>query len=292
MLIKRNMLLYFRDRQNVFYSMFAVFLMLGLYLLFLSGMMENNLRAAMGVGEDFNTGSVMTGIVLAGMVATTSVTSGLVGIVRFVADKESAAWDFFTTPISRRNILFSYVIGAALIGLIMTVVALFISVGYLALNGNNVLNPRSVGLLFITAVLNALCANALVFLLTSIAKTREAFSSLNTIVSSLIGFLMGVFIPIGNMPDAVAWVLRLFPLNHGASMFRQVLAGDALYNLFYTVNAPAEYHEQFRLFFGVALQYGDFTSNFWFSAAVLAVSAVVFYGISLAIMSKNKALLR
>ena len=287
MLIKRNMLVYFRDRSTVIFSLYAVFIMIGLYILFLGRIMEQALQsilAGAGAAANIPSGPVMTSVVLAGIVASTAVTSGMFGIYRFVADKESAAKDFFTTQISKRKIVFSYVVGAALIGLIMASAALAISLIYLAINGNNVINLQNLGRLAVTAILTALCANSMVYLISVVAKTREAFMGLTNILTTLIGFLMGVFIPIGNLPDTVAWVLRLFPLSHGASMFRQIFADEVLYELFAYVNAPPQYLEEFRLFFGVVFRFGDYTTSFWFSAAVLAVATVFFYGMSLVVM--------
>ncbi|MCL2198901.1 MAG: ABC transporter permease [Defluviitaleaceae bacterium] len=281
-LVKRNMLVYFRDGRNVFFSLFSVMLMVGMYVLFLGRSMEQALQSM--IGTDLSHGPVMTSIILAGMAATTSVTIGMIGIYRFVDDKEGAAKDFLTTPISRRKIIFSYVTGAALIGLIMTTAILTISIFYLVLNGSNILTVNNVFRIIVTAVLTTLCANSMVFMLTTITKTRESFSSLITLVSTIIGFAMGVFLPMGNMPHTVARVLHFFPLNHGASMFRQIFADEKLANLF--AGVPVEYLHEFRMFFGIALQYGDYVSSFWFSAGVLAVTAVVFYGLSLAIMRK------
>ncbi|MCL2387437.1 MAG: ABC transporter permease [Defluviitaleaceae bacterium] len=286
MLIKRNIKLYFRDKMNVFFSLMAVFIMIALYVLFLGSVMESALLNI--IGMEIDAGPIMTSIVMAGMIATTSVTSGLAGIYRFIADKERAAKDFFTTPISRRKILFSYVISAAVISVIMSTAALFVSLVYLAIRGNNLITPLNIVMLFVAIILTALCANSMVFFLSSLAKTREAFSSLNIILGTLIGFFMGVYIPIGNLPSGVQWALRLFPLNHGASMFRQILTEDMLTNLFAHPNAPDEYLEHFRLFFGVTFQYRNFTSSFWFSAAVLAITAVIFYALSLAVVAKRR----
>ena len=291
MLIKRNILIYFRDRRNVIFSLYAVFFMIGVYLLFLSRTMEAALRNMLELDATFNIGPIMTSIVLAGMIASTAVTSGQIGIFRFVADKEGPARDFFTTPISRRKIIASYVIGAAIIGLIMTGATLAVSLVYLAINGGVTLGGNMLARLALTAALTALCANAFVFLLTTLAKTRESFNAIINLVSAMIGFMLGVFIPIGNLPDSVGWIIRLFPLTHGASMFRQVLADEALYSLFYTVQAPSEYLEEFREFFGIALRYGGFVSSFWFSAGVLAAAAAVFYGVGLWIIAYKKVVL-
>jgi hypothetical protein len=75
---------------------------------------------------------------------------------------------------------------------------------------------------------------------------------------------------------------KCFPMSHAASMFRKILADDELSTLF--ADAPPETLENLREFFGVVYTYGEFTSGFWFSAAVLAVTTVAFYVLSLQIL--------
>jgi multidrug/hemolysin transport system permease protein len=52
-LIKRNLKLFFRDRTSVFFSLLAVFLIIGLYVLFLGNMMVNNLKSLLAENARF-----------------------------------------------------------------------------------------------------------------------------------------------------------------------------------------------------------------------------------------------
>jgi len=285
MLIKRNLLLFFRDRENVFFSLLAVFIIIGLYVLFLGDIMEQGLRAQLGFDSD-KIGVTMASLTLAGMVAVTSVTSSLGSISVGISDKESAAKDFLTSPVSRGKIMFSYMTGSAAVGFIMTLAALVLVLAYIALNGGAL--PCAVGFarLLLTAVLSVLCGNAIVYFIAVFVKTVNAFSALSTVVGTMIGFLMGIYIPIGQLPGAVQWVIKCFPMTHAASMFRQVLADGELAVLF--AGAPPESLDRFRETFGVVFSYGGFTSSFWFSAAVLAATTAVFYIASLALMKARR----
>jgi len=287
MLIKRSLLLYFRDRQNIIFSLSAVFVMIGMYIFFLSSAQEAFLRNVFGLDPSIDIGSVMTSVVFAGMIASTSVTSGMIGLFIFFADKTRAAKDFLTTPVSRQKLMLSYVVASAIIGFVMTIALMLVCLLYLALNGH-MISPQNFALLILTAVLTGLCANSLIFLISTIAKTENAFGSLCSVVATVIGFMMGVYIPLGNFPEAVQWVLRMFPLSHAASMFRQILADDALYAIFANSTASSQELLEFRLFFGIVFQYGDYISTFWFSAMVMVVTTVVLYGIALMVASKGK----
>ena len=281
MLIKRNILLFFRDRANVFFSLLAVFIIIALYALFLGDAMEESLAQVIGFESD-KIGVIMASLTLGGMVAVTSVTGCLGAVAIGVSDKDTAAKDFHTSPVSRKKITQSYILGSAAVGFIMTLAALATVLAYIALNGGLLPSASDFARLFLTVVLSVLCGNSIVFFLSLFVKSLNAFTSLSTIVGTMIGFLMGIYVPVGQFPEAVQWVIKCFPMTHAASMFRQILADAELAALF--ENAPPETLSAFRETFGVVFSYGEYVSGFWFSAAVLSVTVVVFYAASLMVM--------
>jgi len=277
MLVKRIILLFFRDKSNVFFSLLAVFIILGLYVLFLGDITAQALQSQLGF-ESEKTGMIMASIMLGGMVAVTSVTGCMGALGISVEDKQKAAKDFLTSPAPRWKITMGYILGSALVGFIMTLLALVISIAYIYSQGGSFLVTVDILRLLLTVLLSVLCGNSMVYCLSGFIKTQNAFTSASTVLGTLIGFLMGIYIPVGQFPDSVQWLVKCFPMSHAASMFRQILADDELSNLFSA--APPEALEGFRELFGVVYTYGGFTSGFWFSAAVLAVGTVLFYFLS------------
>ncbi|MCL2563156.1 MAG: ABC transporter permease [Oscillospiraceae bacterium] len=285
MLIKRNVLLFFRDKASVFFSLLGTLIILMLYILFLGNMMEEGLRQTLGFDSDLIR-PVMASIVMAGMVAVTSVSGCLGALETRVADRGTAGRDFFTSPISRGKLTRGYMLGSAVVGLVMTLVTLVISMAYIAISGGGLPELGDLGRLALTLVLSVLCANSMMFLITAFVKTDAAFSALSALFGSMLGFIMGVFIPIGTMPAAVQWVIRLFPMSHAAAMFRQIMADGPLEALF--AGAPPEYLQNFREVYGIVYTYGDYTGSFWFSAAVLAGFTLVFYFLSVVVVRKQR----
>ena len=109
---------------------------------------------------------------------------------------------------------------------------------------------------------------------------------MGTIIGTLLGFIMGIYIPIGTLPEAMQWLIKLFPMTHAACMFKQIFADGELSALF--AAAPPEALQETREMFGVALTFGGFEGGFWFSAVILAATTVVFYGASLAVMKLRR----
>jgi len=285
MLAKRIILLFFRDKANVFFSLLAVLIIIGLYVLFLGDMMVQGLEAQLGFHSNM-IAVTMASITLAGMIAVTSVTSCMGAMGISIEDKEVAAKDFLTSPASRSKITLGYILGSASIGLILTIIALALCVVYIVSKGGNIPSATDMALLLMTSVLSVLCGISMVYFFCSFVKTSNAFSAISTVIGTLIGFLMGIYIPIGNFPNAVQWVIKCFPMSHAASMFRLLLADRELADLF--SGAPPEVLEQFRELFGIVFVYGDQTSTFWLSAAYLTFSTTLFSVLSLIAMRLQK----
>jgi multidrug/hemolysin transport system permease protein len=277
MLIKRNILLFFRDKANVFFSLLAVFIIIALYALFLGGVMVDGLAEIPGLtaaGKD-KLEVIASGIILSGMVAVTSVTAaqGALGVA--VLDKTGAGKDFLTSPVRKEKTVFSYIIGSAFCSGIMTLIALVLTLGYLLILGGELPSAARFGNLAITLILSVLCGNAFVYFISTFIKTPSAFTAFSTVLGTLIGFVMGIYIPIGQLPEGVGWVIKCFPMSHAASMFKLSIIDDEMAAAF-----TPEIADALRETFGIIFTYGDYTSSFWFSALILIISTVVFFGLA------------
>ncbi|MCL1990378.1 MAG: ABC transporter permease [Defluviitaleaceae bacterium] len=283
MLIKRHLLLFFRDKGNVFFSMLAVIIVIMLYIIFLADLMADAIVGEIPHASAADIRLVISGLVLSGTVAVATVSSCLSGMTRIIIDREEKAKDFFSSPIPRSTLMFSYVISSGIIGFIMSGLALITTVIYLSISGGNFPTLENLILLIFTLFLGVLSANSMMFLLTCFIKSRNAFGSLGSIIGTLIGFLTGVYIPIGQLPNGVAWIVRLFPTSHTASMFRQLLASPVLNDL----GAPTELVTELNYFFGITFRFGSFTTNFLFSTLLLLGTSMGCYMTGLSLMRKR-----
>ncbi|MDR0974239.1 MAG: ABC transporter permease [Ruminococcus sp.] len=279
MLIKRNITLFFRDKASVFFSLLAVFIIIALYALFLGGVMVDNFADIPGLSPDTKDklDVIASGIILPGMVAVTSVTAAAGALGISVMDKTGAGKDFLTSPVKREKTVLSYIIGSAVCSGIMTLIALILSQGYILILGGEIPSAQSFGMIFITLILSVLCGNAFVYFLSTFIKTPSAFTAFSTVLGTLIGFIMGIYIPIGQLPEGVGWVIKCFPMSHAASMYKIAIIGDELSAAFPDENMRTEIYR----IFGVTFTYGDFTSGFWSSALVLGLSTFLFFGLSI-----------
>ena len=93
----------------------------------------------------------------------------------------------------------------------------------------------------------------IMYALTSFVKSTGGFASFFSIVSVAIGFLTGIYIPMGSMPEGMQVVGTLMPATHMSSIFRDLIAGGALDQSFAGIDSTS-----FRAKMGFDLSLGDF----------------------------------
>ena len=88
-LIKRNLMLYFRDRTSVFFSLLSVVMVITMYILFLAELQFSNVEESV---QQFASATEIRELVhswiLAGLLSIVPITSSLGGLVNIVADRQ------------------------------------------------------------------------------------------------------------------------------------------------------------------------------------------------------------
>ena len=71
-------------------------------------------------------------------------------------------------------------------------------------------------------LISVMASSSMTFFLVSFFTNNNAFGTACTVIGTMIGFLTGVYLPIGTLPSAMQWVIKLFPVSHSAALLRQV----------------------------------------------------------------------
>ena len=277
----RNLRIFFRDRAAVFFSLLAVFIIIGLYALFLSDVWTAELEGFTGVRY------MMDSWIMAGLLAVTSVTTTMGAFGVMVEDRSKKIYkDFSVTPVRRGSLAGGYVISAVTIGIIMGVITLILAELYIVSGGGELLDAgamlKTLGMIVFSTIANT----SMVLLIVSFFKSANAYATACTVIGTLIGFLTGIYMPVGNLPEGVQWVVKCFPPSHSALLFRRIMMEAPVSQSF--SGAPEEVADGFMHQMGVVFDFGGTDASPWVSVAVLAVSAAVFYALSVYVMSRKK----
>lgn len=268
-LAKRCSLNYFRDRQSVFFSLMGVLIVVLLYLLFLRNMLIESYPDVSGMGN------LIDAWVLSGILGIVPVTTCAGALQTMVEDRaEGRERDILVTPMTSSQIAVGYILSTFVVGLVMSLITFVICVAYLAATGCP-MSASGASASLVLLVPSALSASVIMYTITSFLKSTGAFSGLFTVVSVLIGFLAGIYMPMGTMPEAMNAVGTLVPASHMAALFRDNLAVDALNGAFGRM--PAGELASFRTDMGFDLHLGGFEfSTETMIAYTLLVTAVFF----------------
>lgn len=280
-LTKRNLLVFFRDKSAVFFSFLAVIIIIGLYALFLGDVWVSSFNNMSGVRY------MMDSWIMAGILAVTSVTATMGAFGTMVDDRtKKITKDIYSTPVRRGAVSGGYVLSAYIIGVILSLAALVLAEVYIVAFGGKLLGftalLKVLGLILFSCFANT----SLVLFIVSFFNSASGFAAASTVIGTMIGFLTGIYLPVGNLPEGVQAVVKLFPVSHAAVLFRQVMMEDAMSASF--SGAPAQALTEFKETMGVTFRFGSYTVTPAVSALVLLATAVVFYGLSILNMSRKK----
>jgi len=271
---KRNILLFFRDKTAVFFSLLSVFIIIGLYVLFLGNLMVANLK-------DVPEGRfLMDSWIVAGLVAVSTFTAPLGAYGQIIDDhSKNVIKDFTAAPLKKSSLTGGYIISAFVIGVIVALVTLVLGEVYILINGGKLIPLiHLLGIIFVI-IISTLANSAILYYLSSYIKSSKAFVTFSTICNTLIGFIMGIYIPIGALPTSVQTVIKIFPSGHSASLLRRLMMENPMKVVF--SEAPVAEVNKFVYELGVRFSLNGKEITASTSIIILLVTATVFYSLSL-----------
>lgn len=278
---KRNLKLYLRDRGAVIFSLLAVFIVIGLYVLFLGDVYTGDLKEFEGAEE------MMNNWVMAGVLAITSMTTTLGMLGTMVRDKtEGIEKDFYVAPVKNWHMAAGYMLSAYAVGVAMTFLALLAAEIYIVAEGGTVMGIEAffkvAGVILLTAFMNT----AIALFLVTLFRSLNAYTTANIVLGTLIGFLTGIYLPIGSYPPAVQWIVKLFPVSHAALLFRNIMMEPVMETAF--SGAPESVILEIKEDLGIIYVFGSHELTVEASLWIMAAIALVFFLLACFHMSKKR----
>ncbi|WP_447449273.1 hypothetical protein [Streptococcus iniae] len=157
------------------------------------------------------------------------------------------------TDVSPLKLHLGYFLSASIISLIMQVVVFLVMQTYFAWQDQLSISPELFPQLLLIALLSSLQASLFATLVLQFVKTMAIESRLGTIIGTASGFLVGVYMPVGVLPDLGKIVVKGTPGAYIASLYRQVLLKDSIKLLEWSKT-------DFREFMGIGMKLDKLTS--------------------------------
>lgn len=245
-LIRRNLLLYFRNLSHVLLSLLGAIISFGLYLIFL----RSNLEASFSQIPDSR--MVLNFWVIASTLTIAGMTTTLSNLSQMTRDFEQGVRnDLLMAPLGYWKLQLSYLFSAILVGILMQVLVLIIMLAYFIIVDGMVMRWNILPQLLLIIFLSASLSSILNMIIISFVKTSGSLGSIETIIGTASGFLIGAYMPIGIMPNFTQTLMKATPQLYIASLFRQVLMNEELEQIiFFARNRVIE-------IMGVKIKWGD-----------------------------------
>ena len=235
-LIKRNLLLFFKDWQSILFSLLTSIIVLVLYLLFLKGTFVSAMQSAMeqypglvSMIAEKDIDMFANLLLLTGILGSAMISVPFSCITTLVRDRASKVdYDILATPLKRGQIIFAYFVSAVLSSTLLTGFILAIGLVGISLQGDTHLNGIQLVKAFIVVALGSISASAIFMIVVLFFKSVSACEAFFGILSAASGFVIGAYIPISQFSNGVQTVCNLFPASQITIMLRNILLNGLL----------------------------------------------------------------
>ena len=222
-LLKRNFLLYFRNRSGVFFSLLGALISFILYIIFL----QKNLTDAWA--QLPNSGPLLNNWLMSGTLAVTGITTSLAALTQLVKDRERQVdRDLYLSNHGKWRLPSSYLASAIIISFAMQVLMYVLMCGYFREVPTFSLLPEVLLIMLLSSLLSSLVNAIFVYFFQSV----DSLGKFATIVGTASGFLVGTYVPLGILPDFAQLLMKCTPATYIAALYRQVLMNETLSETF------------------------------------------------------------
>lgn len=289
---KRNLKLFFLDKAGVFFSLLAPLIVLVLYILFLRDVQIDSITAGFE-GTPLDTKRVAAFIdswMISGTVSIACLTVSLSACTTMVTDRTKGInKDGLASPVKNWSIKLSYFISNYVITVMICLIVLFIGFIYIAATGGWAVSVGEVFGLIGTVFFSALSATLLMCFIAYFIKTEAVMGAVVGIMSAMLGFLLGAYMPLSTFPKAIQIICGIIPGTHATGIFKNLFMTGALNSL--TEGLPVEAVGEIKDTFGMNVNFFGANLGVGGMVAVVAVSIVIFFALNVlavTVLSKKK----
>ena len=277
-LLKRNFILYFRNRSGVFFSLLGALISFLLYIIFL----QKNLTDAWSQLPD-NT-KLLNNWLMGGTLAVTGITTSFTALTQMVQDRENQVdQDLFLTDLGSWGLQVSYLISSIIISFVMQVF-MFAVMG-LYFKESPVIShlPEIALIMLLSSLLSSLINILLIYRFQSV----DSLGKMATIVGTASGFLVGTYVPIGVLPDFAQIIMKCTPATYIASLYRQILMKERLETAF---TGNSSLLQEFQEKMGIQINWQELLTKeeTYFIVVIISLVAILLWLLFVKVFSKRK----
>ena len=277
-LLKRNFILYFRNRSGVFFSLLGALISFLLYIIFL----QKNLTDAWSQLPD-NT-NLLNNWLMGGTLAVTGITTSFTALTQMVQDRENQVdQDLFLTDLGSWGLQVSYLISSIIISFVMQVFMFAVMSLYFRESPVISYLPEITLIMLLSSLLSSVVNILLIYSFQSV----DSLGKLATIVGTASGFLVGTYVPIGVLPDFAQIIMKCTPAAYIASLYRQILMKEPLETAF---TGNSRLLKEFQEKMGIQINWQELLTKeeTYFIVVIISFVAILLWLLFVKVFSRRK----
>ena len=277
-LLKRNFILYFRNRSGVFFSLLGALISFLLYIIFFFFYLTD---AWSQLPDNTN---LLNKWLMGGTLAVTGITTSFTALTQMVQDRENQVdQDLFLTDLGSWGLQVSYLISSIIISFVMQV--FMFAVMSLYFKESPVISHLSE--ITLIMLLSSLLSSVVNILLIYRFKSVDSLGKLATIVGTASGFLVGTYVPIGVLPDFAQIIMKCTPATYIASLYRQVLMKEPLETAF---TGNSRLLKEFQEKMGIQINWQELLTKeeTYFIVVIISFVAILLWILFVKVFSRRK----
>ena len=277
-LLKRNFILYFRNRSGVFFSLLGALISFLLYIIFL----QKNLTDSWS--QLPNSTNLLNNWLMGGTLAVTGITTSFTALTQMVQDRENQVdQDLFLTDLGSWGLQVSYLISSIIISFVMQVFMFAVMSLYFRESPVISYLPEITLIMLLSSLLSSVVNILLIYRFQSV----DSLGKLATIVGTASGFLVGTYIPIGVLPDFAQIIMKCTPATYIASLYRQILMKERLETAF---TGNSRLLKEFQEKMGIQINWQELLTKeeTYFIVVIISLVAIFLWILFVKVFSKRK----
>lgn len=289
----RHLKVYLRDRSAVFFSLLSAFIIIGLMAFFLGDMNVDAILEIAGpfatVGAELETlaNHLVLSWTFAGILSINAVSVSISVYSGMIRDRVTGKLNsIYTAPVSRLKISLSYIMAAWAAAVLVCVLSLGVMELFGVARGMEPYSPMEHVQIVVMIIGNSFVYAAMMYALAMIAKTEGAWGGFGTVIGTLVGFLGGIYLPIGTLSDGIATMMKCTPIIYGTAAFREVMTKGVLEQTFDGV--PEQITKEYQKAMGICLNVGDYTLKMRDEWLILISCGIIFLLVGIGMLKYSR----
>ena len=286
LLVNRHLRIYFSSWTNIFFTLFSNLISIAVYLLFLFNNSVSSIREYAPIDQADNVSILMLLFLISGQIMVMVISASLANTDIIIKDTQYTGSDMSVWPISKTKIMISYIIQTVIITAAFSLITLVVGLSYIYISYNYYLSISIITQVVGIIITSSIFASLIAVLLTSMMKNARSYGSFSTIINTLSGFLLGIYVPLGVLPNFVQKIVLVNPYFNYMYLFRNVMMKDIIEITFEKV--PMEIKNNVLEVYGLLINKNNQIFDIEHLSMVMAITFVVVLTVTLVVFRKKQ----